>query len=123
MMSYSQYLILIFVKNICARDNRHGRGSHSSTCVGDGEVLFLGHHVAWNCGFSVQTTHVRETCWISGQPCLLLSTAMGIIQQDPWTTSLQHSNAAIVYVKSTSSSPRFWIWKDFWQQYNSHFRS
>ena len=44
------------------REKGHERGSRLSTCVGDGEVLFLDHHIAWICGFSVQATAVRETC-------------------------------------------------------------
>ena len=46
MISYFQYFILVFMNIIWIWKNGHGHGSHSSTCVDDGEVLFLGHHVA-----------------------------------------------------------------------------
>ena len=48
MMSCSQYLIRIFMKfgETRFRKKVHERGSHSPTCVGNGEVLFLGRHVA-----------------------------------------------------------------------------
>jgi hypothetical protein len=69
--------------------------------VGDGDALFLDHHVASNCDFVARPKHLCGTRLISGHP-FPSSLTTSPTQQKIWTTSLQRSSAGIAWIESVS---------------------
>ena len=116
MISYWKYSTSMWVNFDTSR-----RGNCWHTCVDDGELSFLDHHVASICDLFARPEHLQEPHWTSGPPCL--SSFMAIFpQHQAWTTPLLRWGVAVAYVKSTSGEALGRNRRRSWQRCGGHFR-